>query len=89
MEWEVWLPNATTPVIFTDVSAMQAYLAALDAGTTVVVKRFHRTLYDTQVYGLPGGQPLPSPPPTPPATQSVQMQHVLVSQPAQQQASGS
>ena len=75
MEFHVWIEGATTPLIFEDETL--AKQEVVNQTGVVVVKKYQHALIETEVYGAPGGSPVPPKPSTPIPTKTIQMIHVM------------
>lgn len=62
MQWHLFTANNDTPTVFEDQAVLnQAISHAIANGKgPIVVHRYQHALLDTQVYGLPGGSPVPT-----------------------------
>jgi len=74
MQFHVWLPGESLPQVFEDEVLLRQQIA--QAKGPVVVKKYQHALVATEVYGLPGGLPMPSPPANPVPVESVAIPHI-------------
>ena len=79
MQWHLYTAQASQPTVFEDqVVLNQAIAQAIANGEgPIVVHRYQHALLDTQVYGLPGGSPVPPMPSPVIPTTTIAMGHIM------------
>lgn len=75
MEFHVWTGQSTTPLVFEDETLARQYIA--NQSGVVVVKKYQHALIGVEVYGTPGGNPMPPKPSTAIPTATVAINHVM------------